>query len=273
MFFPLSKVFWFLAQPSTLIALMIAAGALLLPAAHARAGRRLIWSGLVLLVIFGLSPLGSLLILPLEERFPRPDLMAPETKIDGIVVLGGAEDQRVGDLRGVMSLNEAAERMVEAAVLAKRFPLAKLAFSGGSGEMLLQKPPEGQTAARFFTELGIAPERLIIEDRSRNTHENAVFTRDLVKPKSGERWLLVTSAFHMPRAVGCFRRAGFPVDPFPVDYRTAGPSEIFYPFPSIPEGLRRIDFVMKEYSGLLVYYLSGRTDALFPGPAAAAGHS
>jgi uncharacterized SAM-binding protein YcdF (DUF218 family) len=267
-FYALSKIFWFLAQPSSLIALLIAAGIAMVATRFQRAAKRMIWTGAVLLIVLGLSPVGGALILPLEERFPRPDLSQPGTRVDGIIVLGGAEDQRVGDLRKIMALNEGAERMVEAVVLANRFPQAKLVFSGGSAELLMTKPPEGQGAARFFTDLGIAPERLAIEDKSRNTYENAVFTRDLVMPKPGERWLLVTSAFHMPRAMGCFRKAGFIVEAFPVDYRTAGAEEVLHPFSSIPEGLRRIDFVMKEYVGLATYYFSGRTDALFPGPVA-----
>jgi uncharacterized SAM-binding protein YcdF (DUF218 family) len=264
-FYILSKVLWFLFQPSSLIALMIVGG-LLIAARYRSAAQRLIWTGAALLVVLGLSPIGGALIVPLEERFPRPDLSKPGTRVDGIIVLGGAEDPRGGALRGVMSFNEAGERLAEAVVLARHFPNAKLVFSGGSAELLSTKPPEAEAAGLIFTELGIAPDRLIAEAKSRNTHENAIFTRDLVKPQANEHWLLVTSAFHMPRAMGCFRKAGFAVEAFPVDYRTSGYDELLQPFPSIPEGLRRIDVVFKEYAGLLTYYLSGRTDALFPGP-------
>jgi len=265
LFFYLSKILWFLAQPSSLVALVLAAG-LIVSASRPRLKSRLLWSGWLLLIGLGLSPLGGALLLPLEERFPRPDLSRPGTRVDGVIVLGGAEDPRVGALRNTMALNEAAEREIEALSIAQKFPEAKVVFSGGSAEILDAKPPEAESAARFFTELGLAPSRLLIEPNSRNTDENAVFTRDLVKPKAGERWLLITSAFHMPRAMGCFRKAGFAVEAFPVDYRTSGYDEIRRPFPSIPEGLRRIDLVLKEYVGLLVYYLTGRTDALFPAP-------
>lgn len=266
MFFYLSKILWFLLQPSSLIALLIAGGLAMMKTTRARLARRLIGSGVAALVILGLSPLGGALILPLEERFPRPDVSQPGTKVDGIIVLGGAEDQRVGRKRGVMSFNEAGERMMEAAGLARQFPQARIVISGGSANMLDETPPEAEATAKFFAEFGIPPERLIVEARSRNTHENAVFTSALVKPAAGEHWLLVTSAFHMPRAMGCFRKAGFAVEAFPVDYRTSGLGEVLQPFSSIPEGLRRVDFVLKEYVGLLTYYVSGRTDALFPSP-------
>lgn len=265
MFYAASKFFWFVFQPSSVLWLVIAAGAALLKTAYDRAGRRLLWTGLLGLLVLGLSPLGEVLIEPLEDRFPRPELSSSE-HIDGIIVLGGAEDMRVGGLRGLTALNEAAERLTEAVLLARKFPAAKVVFSGGSAELIQTKPPEAEGARRFFLDFGIDPARLVLEDRSRTTYENAEFTRDVVKPKLGERWLLVTSAFHMPRAVGCFRKAGFDVMPFPVDYRSAGWDDVVRPFSSIPEGLRRVDFIFKEYVGLLSYYLSGRTSALFPGP-------
>lgn len=265
MFFAASKLFWFVCQPSSLVWLAIAGGAGLLRTAYHRAGRRLLWTGVLLMLVLGLSPLGSVLIEPLESRFPRPQLSATE-KIDGIVVLGGAEDMRVGGLRDLIALNEAGERMSEAVLLAQRYPAAKVVFSGGSGDLLSTKPPEAEGARKFFSDFGIAQERIVLEDRSRTTYENAVFTRDIVTPKPGERWLLVTSAFHMPRAMGCFRKAGFDVEPFPVDYRSAGTADRVRPFSSIPEGLRRVDFIFKEYVGLVSYYLTGRTSALFPAP-------
>jgi uncharacterized SAM-binding protein YcdF (DUF218 family) len=106
----------------------------------------------------------------------------------------------------------------------------------------------------------------VIESRSRTTRENALFSRRLVEPHEGERWLLVTSAWHMPRSVGCFRQAGFPVVPYPVDYRTRGPQDRWRTFSSLSEGLRRLDLATKEWIGLLGYRLAGYTDALFPGP-------
>lgn len=265
MFYAASKLFWFVFQPSSLLWLAIAAGAALLHTAHVRAGRRLIWMGVLGVLVLGLSPLGGVLIEPLEDRFPRPGLSGAE-RVDGIIVLGGAEDMRVGGLRGLIALNEAGERLSEAVLLARKFPAAKVVFSGGSAELIQTKPPEAEGARRFFLDFGIEPSRLVLEDRSRTTYENAELTRNILQPKAGERWLLVTSASHIPRAMGCFRKAGFEVMAFPVDYRSAGWDDLIRPFSSIPEGLRRVDFIFKEYIGLLSYYLSGRTDALFPAP-------
>jgi uncharacterized SAM-binding protein YcdF (DUF218 family) len=109
-------------------------------------------------------------------------------------------------------------------------------------------------------------ERVIAEDRSRNTVENAEFSKALAKPQPGERWLLVTSAYHMPRAIGIFREAGFDVEPYPVDWRTSGSGDALRPFPTVGDGLRRTDTAVREWVGLLVYWLMGMSSELFPAP-------
>jgi uncharacterized SAM-binding protein YcdF (DUF218 family) len=262
-FFYLAKVLWFFAQPSSLMAVAVIAGALLMHSGRHGLGRRLLAGGVVALLIGGLSPLGDWLTWPLESRFPRADLErgAPA----GIIVLGGAQDGNATPPRELAGLNEAAERFTEAVALARRFPQARVVFAGGSGNLIAAGPTEAALAARLFEGLGVPRARITLEDRSRDTYENAVFTKRLVAPTAGERWLLITSSWHMPRAMGCFRQAGFAVEAWPVDYRTSGRFELWLN-PAIPDGLRRIDWVMREYVGLVMYYLAGRTDALFPAP-------
>jgi uncharacterized SAM-binding protein YcdF (DUF218 family) len=264
MFFYLAKVVWFLMQPSSLIAATLTMGAILVGTAWQRLGRRLLIGGLAALFVCGLSPLSDALIAPLENRFARPDLASGDP-IAGIVVLGGAEDSRANPPRELAGLNEAAERMTEAVALARRFPEARLVFTGGSASVLAPGLPEATSMGRLLEALGVARERITLESRSRDTYENAVFTKRLVNPRAGERWLLVTTAWHMPRAMGCFRQAGFAVEPWPVDYRTSGRIEA-WPNSGIPEGLRQMDFITREYAGLAMYYSRGRTGALLPGP-------
>jgi uncharacterized SAM-binding protein YcdF (DUF218 family) len=266
MFFLLSKFIWFCLQPSSLIGIAALIGAILLARGNVIAGRRWVIGAALALWICGLSPLSDLLIAPLEHRFPRPDLAGANTRIDGIIMLGGAEDARVNVARELMSLNDAGERVTEAVALARRFPQAKVVFTGGSDALLMTKPPEAQRALQLFMALGVDSSRVIIEDKSRNTHENAVFTRDLIKLKPGERWLLITSSWHMPRSIGTFRQAGLDVMPWPVDYRTAAGMAFFMPHNSLNQGLQRLDYIMKEYLGLVVYWLTGRSQGLFPGP-------
>ncbi|MEJ0076388.1 MAG: YdcF family protein [Alphaproteobacteria bacterium] len=268
MFFVLAKILGFFALPSNVLISLGILGVLLMATRFKRAGWRLAVASLVLIAIAGLSPLGNALILPLEERFPAYDFSGDASRGApyGIISLGGALDTVVSPARGEVALNEAAERMTAVAELARRYPQARIVFSGGSGRIIYDGVTEASLAARLFESFGIAKDRITLEDQSRDTLENASFTKALVQPRPGERWLLVTSAHHMPRSVALFRAAGFPVEAFPVDYRTRGAIDLLRPFSPLSDGLRRTDTAMREWVGLVVYRLTGRTAELFPAP-------
>ena len=269
MFFYLAKVVWFVLQPSTLIALLIGYGAILIWTGWARWGRRFVSIGAALLLIVGLSPLGNALILPLEDRFPRANLVPPP---EGIIILGGGESRLIGQARKAPTLNEAGERLLEGALLAMRFPQTKVAFSGGDAGILYKADSEAAGAAALLGALGVSQDRLILEANARDTYENAVYLKKELEAKgtleeaTGGRWFLVTSAYHMPRSIGAFRQAGFDVEPWPVDYRTRGSEDLKRPFFQVSEGLRRVDTAAREWVGLLAYWLTGRSSALFPAP-------
>src|SRR5436190_4226177 len=264
MFFPVSKILGFLTWPSNLLIVLGLVGALLLTTRLARAGLQCLLACILLLAIFGFSPFGNALLLPLEQRFPpwNPARGAP----DGIVVLGGAFETTVAPARGEVSLNEAAERMTSAVELARKYPNAKIVFSGGSGQMFYEGTTEAELAKRLFEDLGVLAGRLITEDRSRDTDENAKLSKAVADPRPGERWLLVTSAHHMPRAIGAFRRAGFAVEAYPVDWRTRGTEDLARPFRIASDGLKRTDTAAHEWVGLFVYWITDRSAELFPGP-------
>lgn len=265
MFFYLSKILWFFAAPSNLMVVATGLALLALYFGFRRISRGLLWMVVIFAVFFGLGPGGQILLSPLENRFPQlpADFPAPT----GFIVLGGGVDEVVSTARGSAELSEAGTRMTASAALAYRYPNARIVFTGGSGRILGGDVSEADVARRIYTSLGIAPERMTFEEESRNTWENAVFTRDLIKPKPGEVWVLVTSAYHMPRSMGLFRKAGFPVVPAPVDYATRGTwYDFIRPSAETSLGLRRTDRAVREYIGLVAYYLSGKSDALFPAP-------
>jgi uncharacterized SAM-binding protein YcdF (DUF218 family) len=258
-----SRLLGFFAVPSNDILAAGLIGLALIPTRFMRTGRRLVSASIILFLAFGLLPLSKMLIAPLEERFPPWDVSGGAP--DGIVVLGGAIESAIAPVRPASALNEAAERITVIAELARKYQSATILYSGGNGS---PGPPgsEAQIAAALFETFGVPARRLMLEDRSRTTAENAAFSRRLVMPKPGERWLLVTSAYHMPRSIGAFRRAGFPVEAYPVDYRTTGPADVWIPFDSIATGLRRTDLAVHEWIGLLGYWLTGRSSELFPAP-------
>jgi uncharacterized SAM-binding protein YcdF (DUF218 family) len=262
-FFYLSKIIWFFAGPTNFLVVLGAFGAALLFTRWKRLGRGAASAAALGLLVIGFSPISKLLARPLENRFPQQQL-EDARPVDGIIVLGGA----IGFGRGQVGFNEAASRMSMAVDLAKKHPQARIVFTGGDAALInSDTQTEANAAEQFFRTAGIEARRIVLESRSRNTRENAVFTHQLIAPKPGERWLLVTSAFHMPRAVGCFRAAGFEPDAFPVDYRTDGDAHDFLlPFRYMFNGMQLTDLAVKEWVGLLVYRLAGYTSELLPGP-------
>lgn len=264
MFHVLSRVSSFILQPSNFAVLCLLAGLLLLHL-RPRLARGLMTGGLAWIVVAGFLPVGNALVLPLEDRFASRQLSSPPSAVTGIIILGGFEDGWVTAGRGGLGLNEAAERLTEALRLARKLPQAKIVFTGGVGA-LFDREHAGGAVRDFLVDGGIAADRIVMETDSRDTYENATFTRELVKPSKGERWLLLTSAYHMPRAMGAFRQAGFDVIAYPVDFRTRGLEDLKRPFGAVPGGLARADLAVKEWLGLVAYWLTGRSSSLFPGP-------
>jgi uncharacterized SAM-binding protein YcdF (DUF218 family) len=264
MFFVLSKTLGLLSVPSNILILLGLIGAMLLLTRFARAGRRLIVVSVLLIAICGFLPVGQALTLALEDRFPKWD--ASRGAPDGIIILGGALNSDLTEARGQIALSGDAERFTEVAALARRYPSARIFFSGGTGSISLSSLPEARYVVPLLESFGIPASRIALEGRSRNTQENARFTLEMVKPKPGERWLLVTSALHMPRSVGCFRNVGFEVEAYPVGWHTFGRTDLFSLNGRMSDGLGHTDAAMREWVGLFVYWLTGRTSELFPAP-------
>lgn len=251
----LSKALWFLAKPGTLLLLILLLGTLVAWIRPAKSER--IWltalSALLLFVAF--APVHTWLGRPLEDRFPPPASLP--AKVDGILVLGGFASEYMAHKRGQISISESAERVMVGAALAHQHPEARLVITG--------RGVDHPTLAAWLSDIGLEPARITYEAESRNTIENAVLSHRMVQPGPDEVWLLVTSAQHMPRAVGAFRKADWSVTPYPVDYRTAD-IEIVADWPDVAGRLYGIGSVLKEWVGLAAYYAMDRTDALFPAP-------
>ncbi len=263
MAFFLSKTLGVLALPSSLLLIALVAGAALLFGRWRRAGLWLVGLAAAAAAAAAVLPLGPWLMRPLEERFPQiVDLPA---EVDGIVVLGGSFRLGLTADRGQVSLNWTAERVTAFVALARRYPTARLIFTGGVGSLRARPLTEADAARRLFADLGLDTARILFEGRSRNTHENALFAKELAGPEAGEVWLLITSANHMPRAVGSFRKVGFTVTPHPVDYSTTQAGAVDWT-PQLGKGLIWLDRTAHEWYGLVVYRLYGWTDELFPGP-------
>jgi uncharacterized SAM-binding protein YcdF (DUF218 family) len=210
------------------------------------------------LAIFGLTPVSPFALSILEQRFsPLP----ASTRIDGIILLGGGLNHCHGGACPD-ELNDAGQRLITAAELARRYPNAAVIVSGGPREA--DGSSEASVSAAMLQTMGVSAARIRIEDRSLSTAENARLTAALIPSERNDRWALVTSAFHMPRAIGAFRKAGVNVIAAPCNYRTNGRPG-FLAFRS-SDALALTDIAAKEYVGLVAYYVSGRTSALLPKP-------
>jgi uncharacterized SAM-binding protein YcdF (DUF218 family) len=261
MFFSLSKILWWFAAPANLLFILLTAGVLMLWTRWRRLGRGLATLAVLLFMAISTLPLGPWMIQQLEDRFPAPSTLP--SRLDGIIVLGGVASPVLTVERGTLVVGDTIERLTEFAALARRYPQARLVFTGGTGSLTRQDIKEADVIAPFWHQIGLDDGRIEYENQSRNTYENAVLSLPLARPD--ETWVLVTSAFHMPRAVGCFRKAGWKILPYPVDYRTGKPAAPEISF-SVADHLSGFEMAVHEWLGLVFYWLTGRTDSLFPGP-------
>ena len=263
----LSKIAALLIQPSSLALMILALGLWLSRRPSGSAlGHRLAVGALLFLVIGGIVPMGNWLVIPLEQRFADVAHLKDDAEITGIIMLGGFEDGWVTAGRGRLATNEAAERLTEGVRLARRFPRARIVYSGGVGLIFQEGMGVEAPIGDYLVSFGIDKSRIATEGKSRNTRENGLYSRELLQPRAGERWVLVTSAAHMPRAMGVFRSLGFEVLAYPVDYRTRSAGDAFRLLDSMPSGFQRFDMGVKEWASLCYYRLMGWTDALFPAP-------
>jgi uncharacterized SAM-binding protein YcdF (DUF218 family) len=261
--FVFGKLAAWLVRPGNALIILALVGLI----GQGRGGRRwaraTLWLSLTSILMATLLPIGNWLIAPLEDRFPRPSAW-PE-RVDGVVVLGGGGFPEIALPRGVAAFGETGERFMALIAMARRYPQAEIVYSGGIGRLVGNVATEAEVVRLLVAEQGLPADRVRYEERSRTTWENALYTARMIKPQPGQRWLLVTSAIHMPRSVGAFRKAGLELEPWPVDYRTTGPFELFWQ-PQVAVRLNDLDEAAYEWFGLLYYRLQGWSDALLPGP-------
>lgn len=248
-FFPISKAFAFVATPSHVILWLVLGATVTLVAGRVRLARVLGLLASALLVLIGVAPVGAALTQPLEDRFPRRPLPG---RVTGIVTLGGGLGVPALVHRGAPGTSPSLDRVVSTYELARRHPEARVVFTGGWGRY-----PDTIAARDDFLRMGLDPRRLVLEPRSRNTYENLAFTKAIVRPKEGEAWVLATSAIQLPRAMAVARRVGWPVIPWPTDYRTDSRSVWLGGWFRVGENLRLTDEAAHEWLGLAAYGAAG----------------
>ncbi|THV24135.1 YdcF family protein [Peteryoungia ipomoeae] len=262
--FVVSKLFWLAVQPLSLAFATVLLSVLLIAFNRRRAALLSLSLSLTILFVTLYTTTGSVLLQGLEARFPKPS--ADPSEMSCMIVLGGAFETEVTTTRGGIELNQSADRFVEALRLAKAYPAARLLVSGGDGSLSGRFEGDAVVSRRFFETFGISGSRLIEDRTSRNTDENAANTKGLLSAEGLTDCLLVTSAFHMPRSVGLFRKQGLIVTPWPADYRTSGDVALTLDFTQPTLNAQQTATAVREWVGLFSYWLLGRIDELYPSP-------
>jgi uncharacterized SAM-binding protein YcdF (DUF218 family) len=254
--FMLSKIVWLIAQPLSLAFLLAVLAALFGFLRWHRLAALAALSDALLLFVILYTTAGTVGLQALENRIPKP--ASDPANISCMIVLGGAFENEVTSVRGGVEFNQAADRFVEALRLALRFPQSRVLVSGGDGSFSGTYEGEAAASKRFFAEFGIGPERMIEENHSRTTYENTVNTAALLKADGLTDCLLITSGFHMPRALALFEKAGIAVTPWPVDYRTNGQTALRFDFTQPALNAQQTATAVREWLGLAFYRMTGR---------------
>ena len=260
-FFYLSKIIWAFISPDNLLLILILATLTLLFLKKYKTATKLLTFISIILIIIAFLPVGKWMLYPLETRFQTNPAL-PE-KVDGIIVLSGAEAASLSSVWNQVELGGAVERSLYFLSLAKKYPKAKLVFIGGSGSLLEQNLKEADVAKKLYQQQGFDTNRIIFERKSRNTFESAINGTKLIRPVKNEKWLLITTAWHMPRSASVFCKAGWPVIPFPVDH-SVNKDNLFAIEFNLSANLQALKKAIKEWVGLLAYYVTGKTTAIYP---------
>ena len=210
---------------------------------------------LILFLFFGYTPLSNFLLNKIED-FIKPSKY-PVQQLKGIVVLGGSFNSGLQSKeRNEVSLNCSAERLTKVLEIYNKNPKILILFTGFSNEFKPQGWNESDMAKKFFLEQGVRLENLIFENKSRNTFENIIYSKDIIKTHKGT-WGLITTASHMPRSYFGFKRQGLVLEPISADYRT-GTSSIFWINFDIKKGLENWNIILREVVGISYYKITGK---------------
>jgi uncharacterized SAM-binding protein YcdF (DUF218 family) len=262
--FIFSKLVWILGQPLSLAFIFCALGLLasIFRWRITSVATMAVSTAILFIALF--TSMGAYLVQGLEDRFPHPQGDPSDLKC--MIVLGGGFDTDVDTYRGGYNVGDAGDRFIEAMRLALKYPHSRILVSGGAGSISGDLLGDAVISQRMFSAFGIGKDRIIGDKESRTTFENTVNTKELLDSNDMSNCFLITSGFHMPRAVGIFRRFGIEVVPWVVDYRATGREHLRLDFTQPLVNAQHLSTAVREWVGMVGYYAVGRTSALYPAP-------
>ncbi|MBL7005418.1 MAG: YdcF family protein [Gammaproteobacteria bacterium] len=261
LFFTLSKTLWLFIEPDNLIIISLLLVVILFLVKKDKIAKKALYSLSFLVIFIAVFPVGSWLLYPLETHFnAKPKL--PE-QVDGIILLGGSINTSTSNAWNKPQTNEFAGRIFEFVSLMHLYPNAKAVFSGGQASLINQYPSEAFFAEQLLNKMGIKENKVIYENKARNTNENVKLMKQLLTPAKNETWVVITTAWHLPRSLGIFCKQGWSVIPYPADFHS-NPDELLTPTLGLPRHLSQLNNAVREWIGLLAYYITGKTTELLP---------
>jgi len=259
MSFYLSKFLWLIINPFNILIFLLLVTIFFLFLKKNKLMYFFLSLFLIVLVSFGIFPLGKFLIYKLEKNYHN-EIILPD-KVDGLLILGGATNPFLSDEYNQINLNDSVERLVESITLIKKYTEATIIFTGGSGSIHNPKMDHARIAKQFFVQVGLDTDKMIFENKSRNTYENILYSKNIVKPKKNEKWIVITSAFHMNRAIFIGEKNDWALIPYAVDFFQ--PKKFKYrPNLSLLNNFNQMQRGSHEWIGLMAYYLMGRTSRI-----------
>lgn len=261
LFFLSSKILWSILNPESLLLISLSIIIFLFVRRKDNIAKKLLYFTVSIFMVIGFLPIGSWLIYPLETHFPsHPKL--PE-RVDGIILLGGSFITSTSQSWNKVQTNQYADRIHDFLALIHQYPTAKAIFTGGSANVTNQRHTEAYFAEQLFNRIGIKKNRIIYENKARNTFENVIYTKQIAQPQPEETWIVVSTAYHLPRAVGIFCKQNWNIIPYPADFHT-NPEELLAPSLNLSGNLQQLNEGIHEWLGLTAYYLTGKTNQWLP---------
>ena len=256
----ISKFIWLFLTPLNFIIILFATGLLFSLINKKLLSKIFYIFSLMLFILIGIFPTGNLLLFKLEQYYQSPSIIP--NNITGILILGGPTSVGLTVAHNQVSFNEAGERLTESIKIIRKYNPKIIIFSGGSQKQTFNDS-HSYVAKRFFSEMGIDVSQINFEFKSRNTYENILFSKKIAHPKKNEKWLIITSSFHMKRAMNIAEKIEWNFTPYPVDFRSGNKFTSFKPSFSLLENFNSFNLAFHEIVGLISYYMLGRTNKIF----------
>ena len=260
MSFYLSKILWLILNPFNFFIFVNIITIFLYFINFKRISLFIFLINFIFLLTISIFPIGNFLIHKIEKEYHLKNMVP--NNLDGILILGGATSPTLFKEFNQVSVNDSAERLIESVKIIKEFKNSKIIFSGGSGVVGRPELGHAEAAKFFYKKMEINTDRIIFENKSRNTYENILFSNEIVNPRKNEKWLLITSASHMKRALLIGLKQDWKLIPYAVDFKIRKKYE-FKPSFNLLSNLNSFQQASHEWLGLISYYFMKRTDRIF----------